>query len=101
MVSQKLKSVEVVLLLLDDATVAIESTPLNGDVDLMEPGLSATPAGCITPNWKENANSRRGRFALKMRLIDNEALGLMVLAILRRAHGHLKALWIGARLSHE
>ncbi len=63
-----------VLLLLDDATVAIESTPLNGDVGLMEPGLSATPAGCITPNWKENANSSRGRFVLKMRLIDNEAL---------------------------
>lgn len=63
-----------VLLLLDDATVAIESTPLNGDVGLMEPGLSATPAGCITPNWKENANSSRGRFVLKMRLIDNDAL---------------------------
>lgn len=71
---RKLKSVEVVLLLLDDATVAIESTPLNGDVGLMEPGLSATPAGCITPNWKENANSSRGRFVLKMRLIDNDAL---------------------------
>lgn len=74
MVLQKLKSVEVVLLPLDDATVAIESTPLNGDGDRTEPGLSATPAGCITPNWKENANSSRDRFVLKMRLIDNEAL---------------------------
>lgn len=93
--------IDSVLLLLDDATVAIESTPLNGDVDLMEPGLSATPAGCITPNWKENANSSRGRFVLRMRPIDNEALALMVLAILQSAHGHLNALWIGARLSHK
>lgn len=39
----------------------------------MEPGRSATPVGCITPNWRESASLRPGRSVPSLkRPTDNE-----------------------------
>lgn len=56
-----------------DATAATELTLLNGDVGPMEPGRSATPVDCITPNWRESASLRPGRSGPSLtRPTDNE-----------------------------